>query len=58
MVIKFCKDKCCPVVEFDENSVVLGDKEGPEGVTTWSKKQFQDFLEAAKAGKFDSVVKG
>ena len=54
--ITFCKDKCCPVLEVHENKIVLGDEKGPEGITTWSKKQFKDFLEAAKEGKFDSVV--
>ncbi len=54
--ITFCKDKCCPVLDVHENHVVLGDANGPEGITTWSKKQFNDFLEAAKEGKFDDVV--
>jgi hypothetical protein len=54
--IKFCKNKCCPVVEIQENAIVLGDKNGPEGITTWTKSQFKDFVEAAKNGKFDKVV--
>jgi hypothetical protein len=54
--ITFCRDKCCPVVEVYENKIILGDEKGPEGVTTWSKKQFKDFIDAAKEGKFDSVI--
>lgn len=34
----------------------LGDAEGPEGVTIWTKQNLADFLEAAKAGKFDHIV--
>lgn len=55
--IRFCKNKCCPVIEVQENTIVLGDKEGPEGITTWTKNQFKDFIEAAKDGKFDEIVK-
>lgn len=55
-VIKFCKDKCCPVVDIQENVIVLGDSDGPEGITTWTKNQFRDFVDAAKSGKFDAVV--
>lgn len=54
-VITFCKNKCCPVVEINDDNVVLGDAEGPEGITVWSKEQFKDFVEAAKSGKFDEV---
>jgi hypothetical protein len=58
MRIEFCKEKCCPVIEYTEESnvVLLGDAEGPEGVTTWTKQQFADFLEAAKEGKFDNII--
>lgn len=59
MIIEFCcKDKC-PVVEYSKDSdiVLLGDPNGPEGVTTWSKEQFADFLVAAKLGKFDDIIK-
>jgi len=56
MVIKFCKNKCCPVVEVQDQFIVLGDKEGPEGITKWTKNQFKDFIEAAKNGKFDKIV--
>lgn len=55
--ITFCKNKCCPVVEVQDNNIVLGDANGAEGITTWSKKQFKDFIDAAKNGKFDEVVK-
>jgi hypothetical protein len=55
-VINFCKNKCCPVVEVTEESIVLGDAKGPEGVTVWTKNQFADFVEAAKSGKFDEIV--
>lgn len=58
-VTKFCKKDCCPVVEYDnENQIVeLGDREGIEGTTVWSVEQFKDFLDAAKEGKFDHIVK-
>lgn len=58
-VTKFCKKDCCPVVEYDsENQIVeLGDREGIEGTTIWSVEQFKDFLDAAKEGKFDHIVK-
>jgi hypothetical protein len=55
--IKFCKNKCCPIVEIYEDVVILGDKEGPEGITTWNKAQFKDFIDAAKSGKFDEAIK-
>ena len=55
-VITFCKQKCCPVVEVQENNIILGDAKGPEGITTWTKNQFKDFIEAAKEGKFDEIV--
>ena len=44
-VITFCKQKCCPVVEVQENTIILGDAKGPEGITTWTKNQFKDFIE-------------
>ena len=46
--ITFCKAKCCPVVEVHENQIILGDRIGSEGITTWSKQQFKDFIDAAK----------
>jgi hypothetical protein len=59
MKIEFCKEKCCPVIEYSETSdvILLGDANGPEGITTWSKEQFADFLNAAKEGKFDEIIK-
>jgi hypothetical protein len=57
-IITFCKQKCCPVIEVQENNIVLGDANGPEGITTWTKNQFKDFIEAAKDGKFDGIVNG
>jgi hypothetical protein len=59
MKIEFCcKDKC-PVVEYtdESNLVLLGDSDGPEGISIWSKEQFADFIKAAKMGKFDEVIK-
>lgn len=58
MKVEFCKEKCCPVVEYtdDSNTVLLGDANGPEGITTWSKEQFADFILAAKKGEFDKVI--
>lgn len=58
MIIEFCcKDKC-PVVEYqdDSNTILLGDANGPEGITVWSKEQFADFVNAAKEGKFDNIL--
>ena len=43
-------------MEVQENNIVLGDAKGPEGITTWSKNQFKDFIEAAKDGKFDEII--
>lgn len=55
-VIKFCKNKCCPVIEVTKDNIILGDKKGPEGITTWTKSQFKDFVEAAKLGNFDHII--
>ncbi len=55
-VINFCKNKCCPVVEVAQDTIILGDAKGPEGITVWTKNQFADFVEAAKSGKFDEIV--
>lgn len=56
-IIEFCCKSKCPVIEYteDSNIIVLGDANGPEGITTWSKEQFKDFVLAAKEGKFDVV---
>lgn len=56
-VITFCKDKCCPVIEINGQHVILGDANGVEGITIWTTKQFKDFVESAKEGKFDDVIK-
>lgn len=53
--ITFCKNKCCPVVEIEEDKIILGDADGPEGITVWTKTQFLDFINAAKNGDFDNV---
>lgn len=57
MKITFCKQKCCPVIEYSplNDEILLGDANGPEGITKWSKEQFKDFVDAAKEGKFDQV---
>ena len=50
--ILFCKNKCCPVVEVKDDKVMIGED------TEWaimSKNQFEDFVEAAKDGKFDGI---
>lgn len=57
MKITFCKKACCPFIELKDNKIHLGDPEGPEGVTIWSKESFSDFLSDAKSGKFDNLVK-
>lgn len=56
-VITFCRNRtCCPVVEFEDDKVILGDKDGPEGITQWSLSQFKDFVESVKEGKFDELL--
>jgi len=54
--ITFCKNKCCPVVTVLENKIILGDEKGVEGITTWTKDQFKDFIIAVKDGKFDELI--
>lgn len=54
-IILFCQKKCCPVVKIRENDVVLGDEKGPEGITVWSKPQFNDFIKAVKEGKITEI---
>lgn len=50
-----CGGKKCPVVtQINENQIAIGGKE--EGVTTWDKDQFTDFVNAAKSGKFDELI--
>jgi len=57
-VVTFCRNhKCCPVVtELPDGKISLGDKEGVEGETIWTKEQFKDFLTSAKKGEFDNLV--
>ena len=56
MVITFCRNKCCPVVEVVGDKIQLGDANGPEGVSVWTKENFNDFVDAVKEGKFDHIV--
>jgi BRCT domain type II-containing protein len=57
-VITFCRNRnCCPVVIIENDSIILGDENGPEGITKWTKEQFKDFIKAAKDGDFDSIIK-
>jgi hypothetical protein len=53
--ITFCKKHCCPVVKVDNDKIILGDDDGPEGITIWTKDQFLDFVQAVKDGKFDQI---
>lgn len=57
MRIQFCGSKGCRCPEIqvlpDNNILLGGDK---EGYSTWSKLEFADFVEAAKAGKFDALI--
>lgn len=54
--VQFCKNrKCCPIVEKTENgSFIIGAEE--EGFTVFSKTNFEDFISAAKEGKFDHLI--
>lgn len=55
--ITFCKaGSCCPSIAIDKNKdgIVIGGAE--EGYTTFTKEQFQMFLEEAKHGTFDSYL--
>ena len=56
-VIQFCcGGKKCPVVTEKPNEMFdIGSPK--EGITTWEKGQLKDFVEAAKSGKFDELVK-
>jgi hypothetical protein len=50
-----CGGKKCPVVtEVSESHIQIGGKE--EGITTWERGQFTDFVNAAKSGKFDELL--
>lgn len=53
-----CKDKC-PVVMDNGTEIVIGEEKtenGLGGFTAMSRQQFKDFVDAAKAGKFDEVL--
>jgi hypothetical protein len=54
--IQFCRNKkCCPVVELQEDgSFLIGAKE--EGYSKFSMTNMKDFVQAAKEGKFDSLL--
>ena len=56
-VIEFCcNGKKCPVVaQVSENDFELGSPK--EGITKWDKDHLTDFVNAAKAGKFDDLIK-
>jgi len=56
-VIEFCcGGKKCPVItEMPNEMFAIGSPK--EGITTWDKDQFNDFVNAAKEGKFDELVK-
>lgn len=56
--IQFCGKKgCrCPEVEqLPDGNIQLGGQK--EGYTVWNKLEFADFVEAAKDGKFDELIK-
>lgn len=54
--VTFCKRaKCCPTVEVNEDgNFLIGGQE--EGFTKFSKTNFEDFVSAAKEGKFDHLI--
>ena len=55
--ITFCKPgSCCPsiVVDKNENNIIIGGKD--EGFTTFTKDQFQMFMDEVKHGTFDSYL--
>ena len=57
IAITFCKpNSCCPSIVIDKNNdnVVIGGED--EGYTTFTKEQFQMFLEEAKHGTFDTYL--
>lgn len=55
--ITFCRKKsCCPTVTpREDGSFDVGGKE--EGVSVFTKQHLADFVHAAKAGKFDDLIK-
>jgi ABC-type amino acid transport substrate-binding protein len=56
VIINFCKNHCCPVVKKIDDKIILGDENGPEGVTTWTADQFAQFIKAVKSNKFDFLI--
>lgn len=51
-----CGGKKCPIVEQKENGEIhIGGKK--EGITIFNKGNLTDFVKAAKAGKFDNLIK-
>lgn len=55
-IITFCCKNKCPFVEVIDDMVILGDAKGPEGITKWTKENMNDFVKAAKEGKFDQLI--
>ena len=54
----FCANcKNCPAVDMtlESNEVIVGGEE--EGFTSFTKEQFKLFIEEAKAGTFDEMLK-
>lgn len=53
--ITFCKNKkCCPTITVTEDGFLVGGEE--EGFSKFSKTNLEDFIQAAKEGKFDSLI--
>ncbi len=59
-IYSWCREKCCPVVEDNGTTVKIGEditNENLGGFTVMSKSQFRDFVEHAKNGGFDNIIK-
>lgn len=57
--IQFCGSKGCrcpEIQELPDQMIKLGGEK--EGYSTWTKLEFMDFVDAAKAGKFDDLING
>lgn len=55
--IHFCKSKkgCCPTVQKTEDgNFLIGGND--EGFSTFTRINMIDFIQAAKEGKFDSLI--
>lgn len=51
-----CGKKNCPVLsEMQDGTFHIGSPE--EGTTIWNKGQLTDFINAAKRGEFDDMIK-